>query len=58
MHYEIETLEYEAPPPVAPLRHGLTLLTHIYLEAGLPLDLALQSAAADCALFEEEHLRA
>ena len=58
MHHEIETLEHEPPGPNAHSRHGLTLLTNIYLEAGLPLDLAIQSAAADCALFSEELLRA
>jgi hypothetical protein len=36
--------------------HGLTALTSIYLEAGLPLDLAIQSAVADYELFEEELL--
>lgn len=56
MHHEIETLEYELPESHAQSRHGLTLLSNIYLEAGLPLDLAIRSAAADCALFEEELL--
>ena len=56
MHHETETPEYEAPAHPAHLRHGLTTLSNIYLEAGLPLDLAIQSAAADCALFEEELL--
>jgi hypothetical protein len=56
MHHEIETLEYETAESDATSRHGLTLLSNIYLEAGLPLDLAIQSAVADCALFEEEAL--
>lgn len=56
MHHEIETLEDESAEPNANTRHGLTLLSNIYLEAGLPLDLAVQSAAADYALFEEEAL--
>ena len=56
MHLAIETPETETLNLPAPSRHGLTLLSHIYLEAGLPLDLAIQSAAADCALFEEELL--
>ena len=54
MHHEIETPEREAPDLHANQRHGITLLIGIYLEAGLPLDLAVQSAAADHALFEEE----
>jgi len=54
MHHEVETLENEAPDLHANLRHGLTLLSSIYLEAGLPLDLAIEAAAADYALFEEE----
>lgn len=54
MHHENETLELEAPDHHANSRHGLTLLSSIYLEAGLPLDLAVLSAAADYALFEEE----
>jgi len=58
MHHETETSEPEPPAPAeretpAHSRHGLTLLSGIYLEAGLPLDLAIRSAAADCALFEE-----
>ena len=56
MHHNTETLEDEAPDHLADLRHGLTALSHIYLEAGLPLGLAIQSAAADYALFEEELL--
>lgn len=53
MHHEPDTLENEAPEHHAHLRHGLTALSNIYLAAGLPLDLAIQSAAADCALFDE-----
>jgi hypothetical protein len=56
MHHEIEALECEAAELDANPRHALTLLSNIYLEAGLPLDLAIQSAAADYALFEEEAL--
>ncbi len=56
MHHETETLEPDAPDHPANSRHGLTALSHIYLEAGLPLDLAIQSAAADIALFGEELL--
>jgi hypothetical protein len=54
MHHEPETPETETPDLHANPRRGLTLLSSIYLEAGLPLDLAIQSAAADYALFEEE----
>ncbi len=32
-------------------RHLITLLSHIYLEAGLPLELAIRSALADYELF-------
>lgn len=32
----------------------LTLLSEIYLEAGLPLEFAVRSAIADCQLFENE----
>ena len=58
MNHELETLEPEPPATAARetpahSRHGLTLLSGIYLEAGLPLDLAIRSAAADCALFDE-----
>lgn len=56
MHHEIETLEDETAKLQAHSPHGLTLLSNIYLEAGLPLDLAARSAAADYALFEEEIL--
>jgi hypothetical protein len=56
MHHETETLEPEALNLHANSRHGLTLLSNIYLEAGLPLDLAIKSALADYALFEEELL--
>ena len=34
----------------------LTLLSEIYLEAGLPLEFAVRSAIADYQLFEEEIL--
>jgi len=56
MHHEIETLELETHDLHASHRHGLTALSNIYLEAGLPLDLAIEAAAADYALFEEELL--
>ena len=56
MHHETETPETEAPFLATNQRHGITLLSSIYLEAGLPLDLAIQAAAADCGLFEEELL--
>jgi hypothetical protein len=56
MHHEIETLELETHDLHASHHHGLTALTSIYLEAGLPLDLAIQSAVADYDLFEEELL--
>ena len=56
MHHEIETLELEAHDLHASHHHGLTALTSIYLEAGLPLDLAVEAAVADYALFEEEEL--
>ena len=56
MHLELETPETETADLPAHSRHGLTLLSNIYLEAGLPLDLAIQAAAADCALFEKELL--
>ncbi len=56
MSHEIETLEDETAELHAHSRHGLTLLSNIYLEAGLPLDFAARSAAADCELFEEEIL--
>jgi hypothetical protein len=54
MHHEIETPDRESPDPPADARRGITLLSSVYLEAGLPLDLAVQSAIADYALFEEE----
>ena len=56
MHHETETLENEAPDHHANSRHGITLLSNLYLNAGLPLDLAIEAAAADYALFEEELL--
>jgi hypothetical protein len=56
MHHEIETLELETHDLHASHHHGLTALSSIYLEAGLPLDLAVEAAAADYALFEEELL--
>jgi hypothetical protein len=37
-------------------RHALTLLSSIYLEAGLPLERAIRSAIADYELFAEELL--
>jgi hypothetical protein len=56
MHHQSEPHDTEAPDLPDPTRHGITLLSRIYLEAGLPLDLAVRSAAADCALFDEELL--
>jgi hypothetical protein len=56
MHHELETLELETHDLHASHHHGLTALSSIYLEAGLPLDLAVEAAAADYALFEEELL--
>lgn len=53
MHLEIETPEKVTPDLPAHLRHRLALLSNLYLAAGLPLDAAAQSAAADYALFEE-----
>jgi hypothetical protein len=45
---EIET------PPVRSERHVIALLTGIYLEVGLPLELAVKSAIADYDLFQED----
>jgi len=42
------------PPPARSERHVIALLTGIYLEAGLPLELAVKSAIADYELFQEE----
>jgi hypothetical protein len=56
MNHETETLEPEISDPHADARRGMTLLSSIYLEAGLPLELAIEAAAADCDLFEEELL--
>jgi hypothetical protein len=53
MHYEIEEPQLDAPDDEANPKHGITLLTGIYLEAGLPLYLAVQSAVADCEMFDE-----
>ena len=53
-------IEIEAPEEAEALdlrsneRHRLTVLHGLYLEAGLPLDLAIRSAIADYELFEEE----
>jgi hypothetical protein len=54
MHCEVETPESEAADLPANHRRRLNLLSRIYLEAGLPLELAVQSAVADSALFEED----
>ena len=43
-------------PAVAAGRHLITLLTGIYLEAGLPLEFAVKSALADYKLFQDELL--
>ena len=56
MNHNTETPAQEAQDHRAHTRHGITLLSNIYLEAGLPLDLAIESAAADYALFEEDLL--
>jgi hypothetical protein len=37
-------------------RHLVTLLSSIYLEAGLPLELAVRAAFADFELFDNEIL--
>ena len=54
MNHEIEAPEAEASDLPSDERHRLTALHGLYLEAGLPLDLAIRSAIADCELFEEE----
>ncbi len=56
MHNENETPQTGEPELAENQRHSLALLSNIYLQAGLPLDLAVQSALADCTLFEEELL--
>ena len=54
MNHEIEPHEAEPPDPCINERHRLTVLHGLYLEAGLPLDVAIRSAVADYELFEEE----
>ena len=54
MHNEIETLEVETPDLRVNDRHRVSVLSGIYLDAGLPLELATRSAIADYELFEVE----
>ena len=54
MNNEIEAPEAETLDLRSNERHRLTVLHGIYLEAGLPLDLAIRSAIADYGLFEGE----
>jgi hypothetical protein len=56
MHNEIESPVEEMTSLHDDDLHRITLLTGLYLTAGLPLDLAAQSAAADYSMFEEAAL--
>jgi hypothetical protein len=57
MHHEIEAPEAEESDLHASGPHPVALLNGLYLEAGLPLDLAIRAAIADYDLFEPEPAR-